>query len=292
MPTVAFVTRQGLGLPADDLHAAAELEARGVVVEPAVWDDTTVPWARYDAVVLRSCWDYHLRPAEFRGWIDRMERQRVPLWNPPALVRWNIEKRYLRDLAARGVPMVPTRWVEPGESVALPDLLAEEGWDEAVIKPVVSASAHATWRTRLPVAPEDALRFREASRHTALMVQPFLRAITDDGEWSLCFFGGRYSHAVRKSPARGDFRVQIEHGGRTRAAIAPPSTVEQARLALAAVPTSPLYARVDGTWVDGVLRIIELELIEPCLFLGCDAAAPGRFADAIAAVAEAGADAA
>jgi hypothetical protein len=268
-------------LTADDQLLAEELRRRGARVEALVWDDPAVRWADLDVLVLRSCWDYHTRPDEFLDWISRLEREGVRVWNPPALVRWNAHKSYLRDLGDTGVPVVATAWLARAMPADLRALLEERGWRDAVVKPAVSASAHGTWRTALDRAGEDQARLAEALSRADVLVQPLAPEVARDGEWSLVFLGGAYSHAVLKRPAPGDFRVQSELGGSEAAAEPPAALVDQARAVTRSIPGPWLYARVDGVDREGVLTVLELELIEPVLFLGRHPAAPGRLADAL-----------
>lgn len=279
---IAFVTYSGLPqLAPDDRQAARRLEAKGARVVAVAWDHGAVRWQDFDLVILRSCWDYHLRLDEFRAWLDGLAACGAMVWNPPGLVRWNADKRYLRALAHAGVRTVPTRWVERGADAELAGILEEEGWPRAVVKPVVSASAHATWRTDLASAATDVPRFRELVRRSGVMVQPFLDVIETDGELSLCFIGGRYSHTVRKRPRPGDFRVQSQFGGSSGAWEPDGAVIRRAREITGAVPGGWLYARVDGCVVDGEFWLMELEMIEPSLFLDHDPGAPGRFAAAV-----------
>jgi len=208
------------------------------------------------------------------------------VWNPPAVLRWNSHKGYLRDLAARGVPIVPTRWLERGTPVGLARLLRDAAWSDAVVKPAVSASAHGTWRTSFETASADQRQLDELLRAGDVMVQPFMSEVRDAGEWSFLFLGGRFSHAVLKRPGAGagDYRVQWEFGGTADAMVPPGNLVADAEAVMTAVPGNPLYARVDGVERDGRLVLMELELIEPHLFLGWDAGAPGRLAAALGAL--------
>jgi glutathione synthase/RimK-type ligase-like ATP-grasp enzyme len=275
------VTWRGLpALSGDDRLAVEALAARGCDVIPAVWDDPAVDWASFEAAIVRSTWDYHHRPAEFLGWISRMEALEIQLWNPAPLLRWNHDKRYLTELATRGVPAVPTLTVARGDRRTLRDTLAATDWDEVVVKPAVSASAHETWRTSRARAELDAGRFAALTRTGDVLVQPYLPEV-ERGEWSLCFFGGRYSHAVLKRPRAGDFRVQSELGGEVLNATPAAALVESAAAILALLPQPWLYARVDACEVGGALMLMELELIEPTLFFRADPAAPARFAEAL-----------
>ncbi len=278
---LAFVTyADAPTLAPSDALAAHALAQRGTAVSAHPWDDPTVTWAAYDAVVLRSCWDYHRREHEFRTWLHQLDVAAVPVWNPSSLVRWNMDKRYLRDLAARGIDTIPTMYVESGSRVTLAECARALGRADLVIKPAVSGSAYRTAR----VTPSDDAAeraFETLCADGVALVQPFVAELQRDGEWSLLFFGGVFSHAVLKTPAPGDFRVQLEFGGTARAAIPPEAVLRQAYDVTARIDGPWLYARVDGCVVDGTFTLVELELIEPVLFLDAAPEAPTRFADAV-----------
>jgi glutathione synthase/RimK-type ligase-like ATP-grasp enzyme len=281
-PRVALATQAALPqLCADDRLLIPALAAGGVHASAAVWSDPSVDWTTFDAVVIRSCWDYHLRHHDFLAWVARLERAGVALWNPPAVIRWNAEKGYLRELGERGVRIVPTRWIERGSTDTLHDLLHGAGWDAAVVKPAISASAHETWRTSRDAAARDEARFRALLERGRVLVQPFMEEVVATGEWSLVFIGGEFSHALLKRARSGDFRVQSEHGGSASRGDPGAHVVEQARRALHAGASDSLYARVDGCVVDGELVLMELELIEPLLFLAEHPDAPARLAAAL-----------
>ena len=292
MPSIALATAAHLpDLTADDRCLLDELRARGARAEPAVWSEPR-DWTTYDAVVIRSCWDSHLRRDEFVAWARRLAEAGVRLLNPAPLIEWNTDKRYLRDLASHGVHVVPTIWVEraPGEPPVLHELLAGAGWRDAVVKPAISAGAHHTWRTSAAQAADHQARFAALVRDAAgaVMVQPLMHEVLEEGEWSLVFLGGRYSHAVRKQPAAGDFRVQTEHGGRSAADTPSARLVHDASEVVRAAarttglaPGEILYARVDGVVQHGHLVLMELECTEPSLFLDQASGAPARLADAL-----------
>lgn len=282
---IAFVTHAGLPeLHPGDRLAARALEARGAHVAAVAWDDAAVRWEAFDLVVVRSTWDYHLRVDAFLAWVARLEASGVPLQNPPAVLRWNARKTYLRDVAARGARVVPTHWAAVDDP-PLGEVLARHGWSRAVAKPVVSASAHRTWVASPDDGADGERRWREALGAGPMMVQPFVEAIVTRGEWSLVFLGGDFSHAVLKRPAPGDFRVQQEHGGTAEPCAPSPRLVAQAAAALALAPAPCLYARIDGYEDDAGLVLLELELLEPSLFLSRAAGGVERFAEAIVRVA-------
>lgn len=271
-------------LTPDDRIGAAALRARGADVRPGVWDDPNVDWTGCDAVVFRSPWEYHHRIDAFRAWLDRLDHAGVRTINPMPTLRWNLHKFYLRELERAGVRLIPTVFVECGGGGALGGILVERGWREAVVKPAISAGASDTWRVAAPPTPEEEARFRRDVQGRDTLVQQFATPLLTDGEWSLLFFGGRFSHAVVKRPAVGDFRVQWYYGGTFEGVRPGPALLAQAERWLAATPVEHTYARVDGVVIDGEFSLMELELLEPALWLGCDPGAADRFADAILAV--------
>jgi len=279
MPLLLCATCESIpNLTEDDQALLSPLAKRGIQAKPAVWSDPKVDWSSADAVLIRSCWDYHLRLEEFLRWIVSLERAGVRVWNAPQTLRWNAEKTYLRDLERRGVAIVPTLWPERGFS--LQDKMCEAGWKKAVVKPRVSATAH---RTRL-VSAEDGegqVLLDELTRGPGAMVQEFMEGVVSQGEWSLVFFGGKFSHAVIKRPKAGDFRVQHDFGGSETPAEPSDFVIEAAQRAVAAVDPVPLYARVDGVERDGQFLLMELELLEPALFLKLAPHAAERFAEVI-----------
>ncbi len=282
---VAFVTCAKLPeMHTDDRLAADVLRDRGVSVASAVWDDPAVAWSRYAGVVIRSTWDYHHQQDHYAHWLRRCSASGVKLWNPPGAVLANMNKRYLSDLAHRGIEVVPTEYLDIRHGHNLRRTLNRRGWDEAVVKPAVSASAYGTWRTSLATADRDQHAFEEESSRHEVLVQPHIEEIATCGEWSLVFFAGTYSHAAIKRPAAGDFRVQEELGGSAAAARPPDHLIGAARHILSLSPSPLLYARVDGVERSGRFMLMELEINEPYLFIGMSAEAAVRFADAIEAV--------
>ena len=281
LPELGFVTYQGAPALTDDDRLAVEpLQRLGYVVRPLVWDDASVHWERFAALILRSTWDYHKKAPAFTSWLDRIESRKCRLWNPAALVRWNMDKTYLRDLAERGVPVTPTAWIAEGGQADLATILRRAGWDRAVVKPTLSATAYQTWMVGSDTAEESQPRLDEMTGRGGVMVQRFEDSIID-GEWSLLFFAGQFSHAVLKVPTEGDFRVQKEYGGTSAPAQPPRRVIATAEQALSEVRSPWLYARVDLVDSESGVRLMELEMLEPDLFLRHEAGAAVRFAQAI-----------
>ena len=281
MPTVAFITSAEIGdLTADDRLVVAPLAARGVEVVPAVWT-ADVAWDTYDLVVIRSPWDWYRDAKRFSALLEDLSR-RGNLCNHDAH-RW-LDKRYLARLGERGVRVPPTDVVrDTGELEAK---LARARSSKSVLKPATAAAAHGARRfDSSDLATARAALDAILHQGDVALLQPYFEAIETDGEWSTIFFGREYSHAVKKRPRDGDFRVQEEHGGTNEPAIASREFIDEARRAIeAASQEGFLYARVDGIVIPelGGFAVTELEVVEPELFLRMDAGAPERFAAAIA----------
>lgn len=288
MRRIAFLTlADPTGFVIDDDLALMPLARRGLHVDTVPWNRTGVDWRRYGLVVIRSTWDYQHHAAEFLRVLETIERSGTRLENGSEIARWNMPKTYLRELAARGVETVPTFWREklaPGE---LMPLFEEVRSDEAVIKPVMSGNAQGAWRLDRERARTLADEIEAYFADRPLMLQPFERGIVEEGESSLIYFNGKYSHAILKVPKAGDFRVQEEHGSEIRAMTPEPALRAAADKAISAIGRKLLYARADLVRSGEAYRVMELELVEPSLYLRTDAEAPERFAEAIAELAPA-----
>lgn len=327
------------GFYPDDAPLVAALRARGIEPVSCVWDDAAIDWSRFDAVLIRTPWDYFQRFAEFVPWLDRLP---VPTINTAAMIRWNADKRYLLELQARGVQIIPMKVVSgtvlhgavrrgapdesrPGEArrgdaidecglattgnsfgtvrqgtpvtevqsaraesfAAVPERVSDErasgaerdpsadfsfagmAGRDVVVKPTVSGGAWHTVRGVVGTPAFDAALVTLPVEFDYL-VQDFVPEIVADGEWSLLFFDGVFSHAVIKRAKSGDYRVQSVHGGSVEVVAPSPAMLDSARHVLAATVAlghdEPAYARVDGVVVDGEFQLMELEVIEPALF--------------------------
>ena len=275
---VAFATCRRLpdSGPDEELLRVA-LRARGVDARPAIWDDASVDWSSFALVIIRTTWDYSPRRDEFVEWARSVERATV-IENPADVVQWNTHKSYLARLRAAGVP-VPRTWLWPA-GVALPPEISHEvrelRAERVIVKPAISASAVGVERF---AADELA---GAAAAGVDRIVQPFLERVETRGEISLVHVDGAFSHAVRKRPGDGDYRVQARLGGTWTPDVPTAAELAVARQALAALDAPPLYARVDLLEDDGGAPVVgELELVEPELFLRAEPASVARFAAAI-----------
>jgi glutathione synthase/RimK-type ligase-like ATP-grasp enzyme len=262
-----------------DLPLAAALQAAGLDPVAEVWTDPSVDWSSYDAVLLRSVWDYHVRYLEFTEWLGQLDKADVKVLNESDLIRWNADKRYLLELRERGVAIVPS---QVAAGACLREVVAGLDGQQIVIKPTVSATAHHTIRGTAGSAELN--RAMDDLPDDVYLVQPFQPEIQSEGEWSLIFLDGELSHAVLKHPAAGDYRVQNDFGGTAEVLDPPAAVLAGATTALAAANSrrSPVYARVDGIVSNGRFLLMELELIEPYLFLPLAPDSATRFAAAVA----------
>lgn len=278
-PRIAIATCADYAdLKIDDELLRQALEERGCEAREVIWDEPGIEWRHFDLCLVRSTWDYHERHAEYLAWAGRVEVE-SRLLNPAEVLIWNSDKHYLRELGERGLRTIPTVWVGRDSPLGLEQILAGAGWEEAVVKPVVDLGAKNLQRVR---AGEGSAALESILQHRDAMVQPFLPSLEERGELSLVYIGGELTHAVRKRPAAGDFRVQSIWGGTVSRDEPTLAERELAEAALSEFKEVPLYARVD--LVEGPTRdpcLIELELIEPNLYLCEHAPAVEALADAV-----------
>ena len=262
----------------DDLLAEA-LRDRDVETHLAAWDDPTIEWDEIAACVLRSTWDYPERLNEFTRWMDTASKKTL-LLNEADLVRWNIHKRYLIDLDEAGIPVVPTVHIERRGALNLPRLQRRLGSDDLVIKPAVGVGSFGVTRVS-PDDPDSVAVAGALVEKGDVIVQPYVPSIESEGETSTVLVAGAISHAVVKTPAPGDYRVQPHHGGRSDPREVGPDLRDLWDRLVTVLPGMPMYGRIDTVIIDGRPHVMELELIEPSLFLRHEPKAADRLADAI-----------
>lgn len=276
--TVAIATSEQFAeLAADDARLQCALRQEGIRAEPVVWDDIRVTWRAFEAVVIRSTWDYHAKASQFHAWVEQVCRESI-LINAASLVLWNIHKSYMLDLCARGIDIVPTILLPRGATVEMGDLFERLRTRELVIKPGMSASAHGllVFAAGFAGAYATNLHLQRLLSEGGALVQPFRREVFHCGERSLIYFGGGFSHAVWRPPlshgaAGGERRERlIEVSSRERSA---------AESVLRALDETPVYARVDLLPLrTGTICVMELELIEPALYFGLSQGSAGLLA--------------
>ncbi len=282
--TIAIATSDEFPkLDPDSQLLLPELSERGIPYEIKVWNDESVDWSAYDAILIRSTWDYFHHARDWAAWLDKVDSLGVPMLNPLKVIRWNSHKSYLQQLAsADDVPVVDTVMTQGDTGADLADLMKGAGWDDAIVKPAIDGGAARLFRVSDVEHPQA--RFDELVAQGDVLVQPFLESILDQGELSLLYFGRELSHALRKTAKPGDIRVQPVWGGHAEVVGPTAEMIHVAERTFDAIEEEILYARVDLVRADdNTLRLIELEVIEPLLFLELDDGAAARFADALVA---------
>lgn len=257
------------------------LEAMGWTIDTLPWRRDGVEWDRYDAVYVGTPWDYPDDPDRFMRVLGDVDRSGAILVNDYALVSWGMPKTYLRDLARKGVDVVPSRWGDRFDTGILDEAFERFCTEQLIVKPVISTNAVNTFLVQRDVPARVEAQLRDTFADRACVIQPFIENIRSDGEYSLFYFNRRFSHAIRKIPQRGDFRVQEERGAQI-VAVTPESALRDAgdRL-LQVVEPMPVYARADFVrGPDNRFLLMELEVVEPSMYLRMDERAPRRFAEA------------
>lgn len=255
----------------------------GIETTSVIWDQPAA-WQEFDAVVIRSIWDYHLKYARFAQWLHQLDAAGVPVHNGTAVVRWNAHKRYMLELEAQGIEITPSRVFSVGAGGTLADVVAETGWRSVVIKPAVSSTGYETWfvstdPTTGPTA-NDETRFADQKSRMDVLVQEFAEGV-HEGELSMVFLNGSYSHSVLKRAAGDEFRVHIEHGGTVESVQPGAAHIAWAERVMATVKPPWTYARVDAVADQGRLILMELELLDPELFFLYEPQAAQLMIDAI-----------
>lgn len=286
-PRIGLVTGPSVPELSDDGQALQQtLTERGYGASGVVWSDKSVEWNNFDILLFRSCWEYYQRPEAFREWLDTVDEQVQQVINPARVIEWNMHKSYLEELEEASDAVAPTTCIERG-SASLSEICERNGWERVVVKPAIGTSSDGVWEAELPVSDNAENRFRSELGEGDFVVQEFQPAIAD-GELSMVFFAGEFSHATRTIPAKDDFRADTDYGASSSSVSPPASVRETGRELLDAAGdclgidrTDLTYARVDGVVQDEDFVLLELELIEPYLSLTAADGTIERFADAI-----------
>ncbi|RNI32951.1 hypothetical protein EFA69_00575 [Rufibacter immobilis] len=265
--TYDAITSYGSLSGAEDGLLIQYLSSKGLDITPEVWDNPAVNWEKYDLALFKSPWDYFDKFPAFRAWLDRIEALGLRTLNPISTIRWNADKHYLLEVAQAGLPVVPTALLKKGTRVHLEGYFTQFSTTKLIIKPSVSGGAKNTFIVTQDEAKAVVPRLEELLADEDFLVQPFMPQIQEEGEWSFLFFNGKYSHCLLKSAKSGDFRVQHFFGGTIHPQPAPAHLLPQAQKLVDQFARGCLYARVDGVAVGEELQLMELELIEPFLFL-------------------------
>jgi len=246
------------------------LKEKGLNIEKVIWNDRDINWEDYSLAILKSPWDYFDLIEEFYHWLDHLEAKKVKLLNPIDVVRWNANKQYLREIEAAGLKITPGFFIQNQESVNLEFFFEKFNTSKLIVKPCVSGGAKNTFKVTAENVEEVNQKLNLLIQDEDFIIQPFLPEILESGEWSFIFFNGVYSHSLIKKAKPGDFRVQPAHGGSVHPQKPSAELIATAEQYVKLFAKDCLYARVDGTFVNREFLLMELELIEPFLFLNTD----------------------
>lgn len=246
------------------------------------WREQGVNWNQFQAVIIRSTWDYQEDAQAFMQVLADIEISTAVLLNSHAIAQWNINKNYLREVEVKGAVIVPTIWFEEFDFNLIESYFKQFNTEQIVIKPTISANSDNTfWLKKSNFKGKQEL-LETSLKNRQLMAQPFIESVINEGEYSLFYFACHYSHCILKTPKAGDFRVQEEHGGILQSIIPSKELLTAANIALQTIPEKVLYARIDLVEHERAFKIMEIELIEPSLYFEFDDKASTRFADAFA----------
>jgi len=258
----------------------APFENLGWSVREISWRNKNVDWNQFEAVVIRSPWDYQQDPEAFLKVLEKVEESTAHLENSLELVQWNIDKTYLQDLEKQGIEIVPSLWRKTFNETELNTFYEVLDTSEIIIKPTVSANADDTFWIDHSHAPQYIPQLSKTFSNRPFLIQPFMDNIVNEGEFSLFFFGKTYSHSILKTPKTDDFRVQEEHGGRLKKIEPERKLLDSAQKLLSKIDPTPLYSRMDYVRTEkDTFALMELELIEPSLYFNMDPKSPQRFAN-------------
>lgn len=243
------------------------LKEKGLTIDLVIWNNPHINWEDYQVAILKSPWDYFDLIEDFYTWLDLLVTKKVKLLNPINVVRWNSDKRYLKEIEAAGLKIIPSIFINKQNRVSLKHFFDEFNTDKLIVKPCISGGAKNTFKVTIDHVEAVNHQLNHLLQEEDFIIQPFLPEILESGEWSFIFFNGTYSHSLIKRAKPGDFRVQPAHGGSVHPQNPDHDLIAMAQQYVDLFAKNCLYARVDGTFVNGDFLLMELELIEPFLFL-------------------------
>lgn len=257
------------------------LKSKGLNITKEIWNDEKVNWEDYDLAILKSPWDYFDLIEDFYAWLAVIESKNVRLLNPIDIVKWNADKHYLLDIENAGLNVTPSIFLSKDDKIDLSIYFKKLNTINFIIKPAVSGGSKNTFKVDIDSVEDVNEKIQILIQEEDFIVQPFLNEIAENGEWSFIFFGGKFSHALLKKAKAGDFRVQHTFGGTVHLQKPATKLIEIAQLYINKFAQNCLYARVDGAFVNKQFMLMELELIEPYLFLDLEKESYERYYKAL-----------
>ena len=256
-------------------------ESQGLKVDITYWDNPSYEWQQTKSVLFRTVWDYFERFDEFWDWLEQV-KTKTRLINSYELIKWNIDKHYLRDLKNSGIQVVPTYFADRGNNISLQEIANLNDWEHIVIKPAISASAFNTYKITNDEIEQKEQLFHELLQTHDMLVQPFFPTISELGEASLMVFGGKFTHAILKKAKAGDFRVQDDFGGTVHDYNPTQEEIKFAEKVFQSCNSLPIYGRVDIVWDSNKhIYLSELEIIEPELWIRNRPESANKIAEAV-----------
>lgn len=244
------------------------LQKKGLSIQKEIWDDPKVDWTKYELAIIKAPWDYFDKYEQFLQWLTLLESLNISLLNPVSTIRWNSDKHYLKDIENEGFEVIPFQFIEKKENTDLSKYFKLFNCEKLIIKPTISGGAKNTFAVTKTEIDQISPTIYSLLQEESFMVQPFIKEIQKEGEWSFLFFNGKFSHCILKKVKSGDFRVQHIHGGSVHPVKNPPAELlKSAEEYINTFANDCLYARVDGVVINGKFSLMELELIEPYLYL-------------------------
>jgi glutathione synthase/RimK-type ligase-like ATP-grasp enzyme len=251
----------------EDKILSEVLTELGISHEIVIWSDPDVKWDSFSCLLIKSVWDYFDYYPEFLNWMERMKLLNIPVWNSLETILWNSSKEYLLEIEKKGFPVISGLILEANSKPELELIRQKIDSETVVVKPLVSGGAKNTLKIQLSEWDNYTQKLEVLLQEEDFLVQPYIPQVAEVGEYSLLFFNGKFSHAVLKTPAKSDFRVQHYFGGTIQVIDPKPDMLESAQKLMDTFASNTLYGRVDGVEINGVFHLMELELIEPYLFL-------------------------
>ena len=256
-------------------------ESQGLKVDITYWDNPSYEWQQTKSVLFRTVWDYFERFDEFWEWLEQV-KTKTKLINSYELIKWNIDKHYLKDLKNNDIQVVPTYFADRGNNISLQEIANSKDWKHIVIKPAISASAFNTYKITNDEIEQKEQLFHELLQTHDMLVQPFFPTISELGEASLMVFGGKFTHAILKKAKAGDFRVQDDFGGTVHDYNPTQEEIKFAEKVFQSCTSLPIYGRVDIVWDSNKhIYLSELEIIEPELWIRNRPESANKIAEAV-----------
>jgi glutathione synthase/RimK-type ligase-like ATP-grasp enzyme len=263
---LAFLTCDKLpNLNLNDQQLIPKLAAHNIHATSQIWSNTNTDWSQFDYLIFRSTWDYYERAPEFNQWLDTIQNLGIKTLNPIEVIQHNKHKFYLKQLQESGITIIPTIFIEKTTDLNLQNLIPTT-WEKAVLKPAFSAGSYQTQLFETKNLEDIQAIYQPIASQKDLLLQKFMPEIQSNGETSFIFFNKKFSHAVNKKPANGDFRIQSQFGGIYTPFLPENNLIEQAQQIVNTFQTPLLYARIDGIIINNHLHLMEIECIEPDLY--------------------------